>query len=190
MKILKVSIIIQLILLTTISAQSTKMNNKQGQIKGKIIEFPNKEKIKTIEISFNSERLSSQTLDSLGYFISDTLNYGTYTIQIYHQESHYPILIKNVLLNSEVLDLGKLPLFKEPYGYQAEWGELANENRDQFHHRHPIYDKGRDSIEATYQSLFSTYFKDKELNFESIDMSTDSTDNTIDIWRFSVIKNK
>ena len=50
--------------------QLTTDENKRGQIKGKI---------KTFKVSFNSES-SSQTLDSLGYFVSDTLNYGTYTI--------------------------------------------------------------------------------------------------------------
>jgi len=196
MKLLKISVIIQLILFTIIScSKSITMTKKQltdlkGQIKGKIIEFPNKNRLKTVEISFNSEKLSSYSLDSLGNFVVDNLGYGTYTIRIYNQESHYPILIKNVLLNSEPLDLGELPLFKEPYGYQAEWGELANENGDQFYHRHPIHDKGRDSLEMRYQSLFLTHFKNKKLSFESIDMSTDSTDNTINLWRFSLIKNK
>ena len=186
MKLLKISVIIQLILFTIISCSKSitmtkkRLTDQKGQVKGKIIELPNMNRLKTVEISFNSEKLSSYSLDSLGNFIGDTLSYGFYTIRIFHQESHYPILIKNVQLNSKVLDLGELPLFEDFCEYGAEWGVLDNGD--------PYYDPYvhvNDSLEVSYQSLFSKHFKNKELSFESITNATGDAR-----MRISVIKYK
>ena len=166
-------------------------NTKKGEITGKIIELPNKKKIESITISLNPDPETGYTkhLDSIGNFNSGAINYGTYTLQIFHEESHYPILIKNVVLDKQQLDLGELPLFEDPNGYQAEWGADAD-GGDPFHYRYPINEKQRASLETEYQMLFKNHFKDKQLNFETLDIDKNTTDNTTDSWRFSVIENK
>jgi len=162
----------------------------KGVIKGKISNLPDGEKLNNVAIMLTPYLFFDQSLDSLGNFTSKEIDYGIYSFQVFKGESYYPILIRNVHINSPVIDLGNLPLFKEPFGYLIKQGELVNGNDTQFKHRNAIYDKRRDSIENSYKLLFKKSFPKKELKFKAINISTDTNKNTSHTWLFSVIKNK
>jgi hypothetical protein len=190
-------LLFQCILIAIIGcAQKIKMNNtenksiQKGKIRGAIINLPDGKNLEIIQWTLTPELFFSQTLDSLGNFVSKEITFGTYTLRVFHDDTHYPILIKNFRLNDEVVDLGNLPLFKDPFGYQEEWGQLADDKGSPFHYYHPVHDAKRDSLETSYLSLFKKSFPDKKLIFKTIDISTDSTDNTIEEWRFSMISHK
>lgn len=177
-----IQIFISILTITTSFAQT-------GVITGQVVSFPkSSDSIGTIYLRLNNKDKVVASLHNKEVFAIKKLQKKTYHLKISSGDNTYPIWIKNINMINNVVDLGIIPLFIEPFGYYAEWGETSKGKR--YYNKFPAYGVNRDSLESIYKKTFLKLNNSYDFEFKTIEIDYDPSKNISEQRRFLMISLK
>ena len=179
----------KLLLLLTFLELATNLHGQNRSINGYLKINTNTVELKSATLLVDNRIKYEVHPDSTGYFKVDSLIEGRHILDFHFSDRFHPIRISDIELHPSTY-LGTLILFFDPYGYEDEWGTYSPFDTIPYFERHPMFHEKRDSLLSLYKVEFRALGQPYSIEFNSIEISQDSTDREYIYMLFCELNSK
>ena len=179
----------KLLLLLAFLVFVANLHGQNGSINGYLKTNTNSVELKSATLRVDNRFKYEVYPDSTGYFEVDSLKQESHTLEFHFSDRFHPIRIGDIELLPST-DLGTLIFFFDPYGYEDEWGTYSPFDTIPYFERHPMFHEKRDSLLSLYKVEFRALGQPYSIEFNSIEISQDSTDREYIYMLFCELNSK